>query len=114
MTVKAGVPIIEGVYVAASIAAIYTVPSSLARTRVDNIAFTNTTAGALTLTVQIIESGGSVDPSNIMIDTLSIGSNETIEPSSLLQGLNTGDTIQAQASAGSSISVRATGTTFST
>lgn len=112
MPTLAGVPIIEGIEVAATLLNIYIVPTSLARTRVDNITFTNHTAGFVTLTVQIVESGGSTGNAKIVIDNINMAPNSTIEPSSVLHGLNTGDTIKAIAGAANSIAVTATGTTF--
>ena len=112
MATLTGVPLIEGVDVANAIAAIYTVPASLSRVRVDNISFTNYSAGGVTLTVQIIESGGSAGNTNIVVDAITIAAHETFEPSSVLQGLNAGDTIQAVAGSVTSINCRATGTTF--
>ena len=112
MPTLTGVPLIEGVDVANAIAAIYTVPATLSRVRVDNISFTNYTAGAVTLTVQIVESGGSTGNTKIVVDTKTIAVNETFEPSSVLHGLNVGDTIQAVAGSANAINARATGTTF--
>lgn len=112
MPVKAGVPIIEGVFVADAIAVIYTVPTDLARTRVDNIVFSNISGSVVTLSVQIIASGGSVGDINIVVDNIDVAANDSFEPARLLQGLKTGDTIQAVAGSASAINVRATGTTF--
>ena len=112
MATKAGVPLVEGVDVANSIAAVYTVPATLARVRVDNITFHNYSGGGVTLTVQIVESGGSTGNAKIVVDNVTIAANSTLEPSSVLHGLNTGDTIQAVAGSATSINCRATGTTF--
>ena len=112
MPTLTGVPLIEGANVANSIAAIYTVPASLSRVRVDNITFTNYTASPVTLTVQIVESGGSTGNAKIVVDNKTIAVDETFEPSSVLHGLNAGDTIQAVAGSATAINVRATGTTF--
>lgn len=111
MTTKAGIPLIEGVDVANAIASLYLSPA-LTRTRIDNIVFTNYTAGPVTLTVQIIESGGSAGNSNIVVDTHTLDANSSYTPIALLQGLNPGDDLQAVASAINSINCRATGTTF--
>lgn len=113
MAIKSGVPIIEGVFVDNTLQPIFTVSDEFARVRVDNIVFNNVTGIAVSLTVQIIESGGSSGDNKIIIDNVDIPANGSLEPSSLLQGMNRGDTMQAIAGTVSSINVRATATTFS-
>ena len=112
MATLTGVPLIEGVAVANSIAAIYTVPTTVSRVRVDNISFVNHTAAGVTLTVQIVQSGGSTGNTKIVVDAINIPAHSTYEPSSVLHGLSVGDTIQAVAGSATSINARATGTTF--
>ena len=113
MTVKSGVPIIEGDFVASTLLPIFTVSPEFARTRVDNIVFSNITGSIVPLTVQIIESGGSAGNDKIVVDNIDVPANESFEPSRLLQGMNTGDSIHAIAGTANAINVRATGTTFS-
>lgn len=112
MATLTGVALIEGVDCANSIAAIYTVPATLSRVRVDNISFTNYTAAGVTLTVQIVESGGSTGNTKIVVDAVTVAAHSTFEPSAVLHGLSVGDTIQAVAGSATSINARATGTTF--
>lgn len=111
--IRAGVPLIEGDFVANTLLAIFTV-LVFARVRVDNIVFTNITGGIVTLTVQIVESGGSTGNDKIVVDNIDIPPNSSVEISRLLHGLNTGDVIHAIAGSASAINVRATGTTFAT
>ena len=111
MSTKAGVPLIEGVNVASSIGSLYVSPASV-RTRIDNIVFTNYTAAGVTLTVQIIESGGSAGNTNIVVDDVTVPAHDSISPVGLLQGMNPGDDLQAVAGSATSINCRASGTTF--
>lgn len=111
MTTLTGVPLIEGIDVAATLTAILTNTAST-RMRVDNITFTNYSALPQTLTVQIIESGGSAGNPNIVLDNIPIPAGESISPVEVLHGLNTGDEIRAIAGTVNTINVRATGTTF--
>lgn len=110
--IKAGVPTIEGVFVADTLLPIFTVDPEFARVRQDNIVFTNITAAIVTLTVHIVENGGSTGSSKIVVDNIDVPAHDSVEPSRLLQGLKTGDSIHAIAGSASSINVRATGTTF--
>lgn len=113
MATLTGVPLIQGVDVApTAMTAIYTVPTTVSRVRVDNISFTNYTAAGVQITVEIIESGGSAGNTKKVVDDVTIPAHETYEPSSVLHGLSVGDSIQASASSANAINVRATGTTF--
>lgn len=111
MTTKAGVPLVEGVDVASTIGSLYISPD-LTRTRIDNIVFTNYSASPQTLTVQIIESGGSAGNTNIVVDAETIPAHSSITPVGLLQSMEAGDDLQAVAGAATSINCRASGTTF--
>lgn len=112
--IKAGVPIIEGDFVANTLLSILNVGAELTRVRVDNIVFTNITAAIVTLTVQIVENGGSTGNNKIVVDNINVAAHGSVEISRLLHGLNTGDDIFAIAGSANAINVRATGTTFAT
>jgi len=72
--------------------------------------FTNTTAGAITFTVYRVPSAGTPVTGNIIIDVRSIAGNSTdLAPELSNMVLNAGDTIQALASAGTSINVFSSG-----
>lgn len=112
MGIKAGVPIIEGVFVANTLLPIFSVDSEFARVRHDNIVFTNTSASIVPLTVQIVENGGSTGNDKIVVDNINVPAHGSFEPSRLLQGMKTGDVMHAIAGTASTINVRSTGTTF--
>jgi len=111
MGTLAGVVLINGIDVPGAIATIFT---AALRTRVDNIVFTNYTASPVTLSVQMVESGGSADDTNIIVDNVTLDAHESVTFIGLLQGLAVGDTIRAVAGSANSINVRASGTTFTT
>lgn len=114
MAVIAAQNIIEGIDVPdTTIAAIYTAPASVVRTRIDAISFTNYSAGAVTLDVQLVESGGSTGNTKYLLKSKTLAANETITPSSIIgHSVESGGTLEALASAASSIAVTATGTEF--
>lgn len=80
------------------------------RTIIDKFTGTNTTAGAVTLTVKLIESGGAAGASNTIVSARSLTAGETYTfPELVGHVLNPGDKISTLASAGASITVRASG-----
>lgn len=84
----------------------YTTPAST-RTQIDKFTVTNVTAGALTIDVHLVPSGGTADATNKIISAKSIaaGADESL---SALAGhtLKAGDFISAVAS-GSGLTIRA-------
>lgn len=72
--------------------------------------FTNVTGSAVTITVFRVPNGGSAGTGNIIIDARSIAANGTdLAPELANAVLNAGDTIQAEASAGTAINFFASG-----
>lgn len=73
--------------------------------------FTNTTAGAVTITVYRVPNGGTPGTGNIIIAARSIGPapGTDLAPELANAVLNAGDTIQAEASAGTAINFFASG-----
>lgn len=71
---------------------LYTVPAATS-TYVKDIDVCNTTAGALTLTLYLVPSGGAVDTSNMFVPTISIAANSMWQWTGT-QILVTGDFIQ--------------------
>ena len=114
MAIIAAQPIIAGINVPdTTIAAIYTAPASVVRTRIDAISFTNYSAGAVTLDIQLVESGGSDGNTKLLVKSKSLAANETFIPPSVIgQSVESGATLEALASVASSIAVTATGTEF--
>lgn len=82
----------------------YTVPT-LKRAIVKTMDICNTTAAALTVTVYLVESGGSPGAANTLVPGVTVAANGMFQWSGS-QILNAGDTIQATASgAGCTINV---------
>lgn len=80
------------------------------RTIIDKFTLTNTTAGAVTATIDLVDSGGAAGASERMISARSIAAGETYTcPELVGHILNTGDTIQGLASANTSITIRVSG-----
>lgn len=92
-----------------AIAVQYTCPVN-SKVVIRHVVFTNTTAGAITVTAEIVPSGGSTGDSATILKAFSIAAN-TAYVSAELAGcvLNTGDTLQCFASAATSISMNASG-----
>lgn len=77
---------------------------------IDKFTAINTTAGAVTLSVNIIPSGGSAGDSNLVVKTKSIGAGQTYTfPELVGQYLESGMFISTIASAASSIAIRCSG-----
>lgn len=89
-----------------SLTTVYTTPA-LTRAIVKCIEVCNTTSGALTLNIYLVESGGTAGASNQLISALSIAANSTFQWTGT-QVLNTGDLIQANGS-GSGLTINASG-----
>lgn len=80
------------------------------KTIIDKFTATNTTAGAVTLSVNIIPSGGSAGSDNLIIQTKSIGAGQTYTfPELVGQYLEDGSIISTIASAASSLTLRCSG-----
>ena len=87
----------------------YTTPTST-RTIIDKFTATNTTAGAITLTVYLVPSLGTAGATNTIISALSIAAGVTTDITQLQnQILAAGDFISVLASAATSITIRASG-----
>jgi hypothetical protein len=101
--------LVQGVQLTNSAATYYTCPSNQ-RVVIRHAVFTNTTAGAITVTAYVVPSGGSAGDPTTVLKAFSIAGN-TAYTSPELSGvvLNTGDTLQALASASTSISLNASG-----
>ena len=79
-----------------SIATLYTVPA-LTRALLKDLDICNTTAGALTVDVHLVPSGGSATTANALLYGYSINGNATLQWTGT-QGVNAGATIQVKAS----------------
>lgn len=87
----------------------YTCPSA-SKVIVRHVTFTNTTGGVITVTGEVVPSGGSTGaPSTIMSAQSIAGGATYVSPEFSGVVLNAGDTIQCFASAATSISMNASG-----
>lgn len=76
------------------------------RSQIHAAVFTNTTGGAITITVYLVPTGQSAAAANTVISARSLAAGETYKAIELVgQWLSASDTVQALASANTSISV---------
>lgn len=81
--------------------------------RIERITLCNTTAGAITATVYLVPSGGSAGATNTVISAKSIAAGETYKCPELIGAvIETGGTLQALASANTSITIVGSGWRF--
>lgn len=84
--------------------------ASLCKTIIDKFTATNTSASVVTLSVNIVTSGGSTGASNLIVDSRAIAVDETYTfPELVGQSLEAGGFISTIASAATSITIRASG-----
>lgn len=84
--------------------------STNVRTIIDKLTLVNTTAGAVTATVDAVDNGGAAGVTERLISARSIAAGETYTcPEVVGHVLNPGDSIQALASANTSITIRMSG-----
>jgi hypothetical protein len=87
----------------------YTAPGAT-RTIIDKFTGTNTTAGAVNLTVKLVQSGGAAGAANTIVSVKAIAAGECYTfPEIVGHVLNPGDFISTLASAAASITIRASG-----
>ena len=77
---------------------------------IDKFTATNTTAGNVTINVNLVTSGGSAGTTNLIVDTRSLAADETYTfPELVGQVLDSGGFISTIASAATSLTIRASG-----
>ena len=80
------------------------------KTIIDKFTATNTSAGNVTISVNLVTSGGSADVSNLVVDLRAIAPDETYTfPELVGQVLESGGFISTIASAATSLTIRASG-----
>ena len=80
------------------------------KTIIDKFTATNTTAGNVTISVNLVTTGGTPSASNLIVDTRAIAPDETYTfPELVGQALDPSGYISTIASASSSITIRASG-----
>lgn len=81
-----------------------------ARAIIDKFTATNTTAGNVTISVNLVASGGAAGAANLIVDTRSIAPDETYTfPELVGQVLESGSFISTIAGAAASLTIRASG-----
>jgi hypothetical protein len=84
--------------------------ASLCKTIIDKFTATNTSASVITLSVNLVTSGGSAGASNLIVHSRSIAVDETYTfPELIGQSLESGGFISTIASAATSLTIRASG-----
>jgi hypothetical protein len=102
-------PLFEALQAANAETTQYTAPVGT-RTIIDKFTGTNTTAGAVTLTVKLIASGGAAGAGNTIVSAKSLAAGECYTfPEIVGHVLAPGDFISTLAGAAASITVRASG-----
>jgi P pilus assembly chaperone PapD len=77
---------------------------------IDKFTITNTSASNVTMSVNLVTSGGSAGASNLIMDTRAIAPDETYTcPELVGQALESGSFISTVASAATSLTIRASG-----
>tara|TARA_R110000868_G_scaffold143298_1_gene361346 strand:- start:5031 stop:5375 length:345 start_codon:yes stop_codon:yes gene_type:complete len=91
-------------------AATYITGAAASQTIIKRAVFNNITAGAVTITVYRVASGGSAGTTNEVISARPVSAGATdLAPELANMVLNAGDTIQAKASANTSVNMTASG-----
>ena len=90
----------------------YTAPTG-ARTRIDKFTVTNTGAANATLSVWLVDASGSASNANLVVDAKPVVPGETyLCPELIGQWLMTGSFIVTQASAATTLTIRASGVEY--
>jgi len=80
------------------------------KTIIDKFTATNTTAGNVTISVNLVTSGGTAGTTNLIVDARSLAADETYTfPELVGQALDSGGFISTVASAATSLTIRANG-----
>jgi hypothetical protein len=104
--------LVDGTQLGIAAAVLYTATN--VRTRIDACAITNTTSAAVTATVHLVPAAASPTASNRVLDSYSIAAGQTYVPPGVIgQWLEEGGTLQALASAATSLSLVASGVEYS-
>lgn len=102
--------LVDSQFVPSSTGTLYTAP---AYAMVTAINVTNTSSAYVTLTVYVVPSGGSAGDSNALVSAKTLAPGESYQcPEVQGQVLSGNDTLQAVASAASSLNIRASGVEF--
>lgn len=104
-----GKRMVAGSQLTASAATYYTVGAST-RAQIQAMTITNRNASSRTVTIHLVPSGGTADDTNIILAAKSLAQNESYKVIEAIgQWLEAGGTIQALASAATSVNLVASG-----
>jgi len=104
-----GKRLVGGAQLTTSATTYYTAPPST-KARIDAMTLTNTSAAAVTVTLHLVPAGGTAGDGNIILKAKSIGAGESYPVREALgHWLEPGGTIQALASAATSVTLVASG-----
>lgn len=103
--------LVTGSQIAASATTYYTATN--VRARIDACSLTNTTGGAITVTMHIVASGGTADATNCVLSSYSVAAGQTYVPPGVVgQWIEEGGTLQALASSATSVTLVASGVEY--
>lgn len=103
--------LIAGSQIAASATTYYTATNKKAR--IDAMTLCNTTGGAITVDIHLVPSGGSATASNQILQDYSVAANSAVVVTQAIgHWLEAGGTIQASASAATSVTLVASGVEY--
>lgn len=103
---------VSGSQLTTSAATYYTATN--VKAQIQALTLTNTSAGAVTVTVYLVPDGGTAGDSNTVLDTKSINAGESYKVIEAIgQWLEAGGTIQALASSATAITLVASGIEYS-
>lgn len=103
------ISLVQGVQLPNAVASQYLAPAN-SKVIIRHVTFTNTTAGAITVTAYVVPNGGSPGAASTVMSAQSVAGNATyVSPELSGIVLNAGDTLQCFASAATSISMNASG-----
>lgn len=104
--------LVSGSQVAATATTYYTATN--VKARIDAMTITNTTAGAITVTLHLVPSGGTADATNKILDVKSIAGNASYRVIEAIgHWIEASGTIQALASSATSVTLVASGVEYS-
>jgi len=107
-----GVPIVSAFDVTTSFTQMYLSPTGVSRTIIDSVTFNNYSNNTVTLSVRIVQNGGTSDELSEIITTREIrGGGSYLAPELLGQAIGQGGVIEVKASVASSINATLTATT---
>ena len=104
--------LVEGSQLGTGVATFYTAPANT-RTRILLVTVTNTTGTAQTVTLHLVAPGGSASASNMVTSARNVAAGQSVVLYEAAHNLESAGSIQALASAGTALTLMASGVEFS-